>query len=144
MGTSAAVFGANEIDTLTGDAGDDNFILGDATNAYYNTKASAGDYALITDFSTGDTIQLKDLAAVNLSTDALNKNAFGYLFGDTSSAGDIYKVGVLGAGVNSYLYTDSNKTGIIDAGDNLIAAINCAGGSLTTSDLNDSTMFKFV
>lgn len=143
-GTSATVFGAGEIDTLTGGLGNDTFILGDATNAYYNTSASAGDFALITNFAAGDIIQLKDLAAVNRPT-LPAVNAFGYLFGDASPAGDIYNVGTFGAiGVNSYLYADTNKTGDIDAGDNLIAAINNAGGSFVTLDLNDSTMFRFV
>jgi Ca2+-binding RTX toxin-like protein len=145
LGTSAVVFGAGEKDTLTGDGGKDSFILGDATNAYYNSSASAGDFVLITDFTAGDDIiQLKDLAAVNRPT-LPAVNAFGYLFGDASPAGDIYKVGTFGAiGVNSYLYADTNKTGIIDAGDNLIAAINSTGGPLSTNDLNDSTIFKFV
>jgi Ca2+-binding RTX toxin-like protein len=145
LGTSAAVFGAGEKDTLTGDGGKDTFILGDATNAYYNTNPSAGDFVLITDFTAGDDIiQLKSLAAVNLPT-LPAVNAFGYLFGDASPAGDIYKVGTFGAiAVNSYLYADTNKTGLIDAGDNLIAAISSTGGPLSTSVLNDSTMFKFV
>ena len=146
LGTSAAVFGAGEKDTLTGGGDNDTFILGDATNAYYNSSPVAGDFALITDFTPGDDIiELKDLAAVNKSTDPLNPNVFGYLFGDASPAGDIYKVGTFGAiGVNSYLYADTNKTGLIDAGDNLIAAINRTGGSFVTSDLNDSTVFKIV
>jgi hypothetical protein len=50
----------------------------------------------------------------------------------------------LGAGVNSYLYTDSNKTGIVDAGDNLIAAINSGAVAFATSDLNKSTIFGFI
>jgi len=138
LGTSAAAFGVGEKDTLTGGLGNDNFILGDATNAYYNTSASAGDFALITDFTAGDIIQLKDLAAVNRPT-LPAVNSFGYLFG-----GDFYTVGALGAGVNSYLYADTNKTGIIDAGDNLIAAINRTAGSFVTNDLNNSSVFKFV
>jgi Ca2+-binding RTX toxin-like protein len=138
LGTSAAAFGVGEKDTLTGGLGNDTFILGDATNAYYNTSASAGDFALITDFTAGDIIQLKDLAAVNRPT-LPAVNSFGYLFG-----GDFYTVGALGAGVNSYLYADTNKTGIIDAGDNLIAAINRTAGSFVTNDLNNSSVFKFV
>lgn len=139
LGSSATFFGADEKDTLTGGGGNDMFILGDATNAYYTSKAGAGDFALITDFAAGDIFQLKNLSADNRTTPPAPANTFGYLFG-----GDIYTVGNLGAGVNSYLYTDSNKTGIVDAGDNLIAAINSGAVALTTSDLNKSTIFGFI
>lgn len=62
--------GIGEIDTLTGGNGRDTFVLGDATNIYYDDgynpillqdlREGANDYALITDFTDGfDTIRLK-------------------------------------------------------------------------------------
>ena len=135
-GTDATARGANEIDTLTGATGRDLFVLGDGTNAYYNTAASGGDYAYITDFSasSGDQLQLR-----NLTTGATNANTInGYLIGN-----QIY--GVV-AGASCYLYHDTNNSGAINAGDNLIAAIVAtggtgAGGALQTSDLNTIGIF---
>jgi hypothetical protein len=124
-GTSSTAKGANEIDTLTGgstggpDADNDLFVLGDASNAYYNTGARASDYALITDFTAGDKIRIKDLSALYSPTAPLT-NDYGYLIDGT----DIHGVGALGVGVNSYLYADTDKSGTITTGDNLIAAIN--------------------
>ncbi len=57
-GTDADAAGALEIDTLTGGAGADVFILGDTQTAYYSTGGNL-DYAVITDFTNGiDTLQL--------------------------------------------------------------------------------------
>lgn len=60
--------GVGEIDRLTGGGGNDTFVLGSATEVYYDDGVSSpgfggtGDYALITDFADGvDTIQLKDI-----------------------------------------------------------------------------------
>jgi hypothetical protein len=58
--------GVGEIDTITGGGGPDTFVLGDTTNVYYNDGDSNtigdGDYALITDFTTQDVIELKGSA----------------------------------------------------------------------------------
>ncbi|MFN9631259.1 MAG: beta strand repeat-containing protein, partial [Cyanobacteriota bacterium] len=55
--------GKGSYDTLSGDGGDDLFMLGTAASVYYNdgkaNNAGAGDLAAITDFSAGDRIQLK-------------------------------------------------------------------------------------
>jgi hypothetical protein len=137
-GTSSTALGSNEIDTLTGGGGNDFFVLGDATNAYYNTGARASDYAVITDFSVGDKIQLKDLSALYapaLATPPVT-NDYGYLI-DTN---DIHGVGALGVGVNSYLYADTDKSGTITTGDNLIAAINSTGGALTEVNATNFTI----
>jgi hypothetical protein len=135
-GTSSTAKGANEIDTLTGGIGNDVFVLGDASNAYYNTAARASDYALITDFIVGsDKIQLKDLSALYSPTAPLT-NDYGYLIDGT----DIHSVGALGVGVNSYLYADTDKSGTITTGDNLIAAINSTGGVLTNVNATNFTI----
>jgi hypothetical protein len=108
QGTSATSAGANQIDTLTGGAGNDTFVLGDASNAYYNTADNGGDYAVITDFATGDRLRLKNLDPAAAGN--------GYLIGNS-----IY--GVVGSS-NYYIYRDSNNNNAIESGDNLIAAIN--------------------
>ena len=60
--------GLGEMDTLTGGAGKDRFILGDAAKFYYNdglnASAGTGDYAKIVDFdSKQDVIQLRGAAS---------------------------------------------------------------------------------
>ncbi len=54
--------GRSTIDRLTGGGGNDLFVLGDARGAFYNkgmaTSAGVNDYAVITDFSSGDRVQL--------------------------------------------------------------------------------------
>ena len=132
-GTDSTAKGANEVDTLTGGNGADLFHLGDGANAYYDTAANGGDYALITDFSViaGDQLQLRNLP---VHPDNVN----GYLIG-----GQIY--GAVGS-ANSYLYRDSNNNGTIESGDNLIAAIHATGGggtggALVTADLNKIGIF---
>ena len=62
VGTSASV--RNEIDTLTGGSGADLFVLGNSSGIFYNdgynSQTGTTDYALITDFNTGeDSLQLK-------------------------------------------------------------------------------------
>ncbi len=64
---SGVGFGAGELDTLTGAAGSDTFVLADATRVYYSDgdplTLGDSDYALITDFNASeDTIQLKGSA----------------------------------------------------------------------------------
>jgi Ca2+-binding RTX toxin-like protein len=58
--------GSGEIDILYGGNGPDTFVLGDAQNVYY-TGNGLTDYALIKDFSTEDTIQLKGNISYELS-----------------------------------------------------------------------------
>jgi hypothetical protein len=54
--------GSGTIDRLTGGGGNDVFVLGDSRGHFYDNRndASAGtaDYAVITDFSEGDRVQL--------------------------------------------------------------------------------------
>ncbi|MGK7903927.1 MAG: calcium-binding protein [Hormoscilla sp.] len=58
--------GWGEMDTLTGGAGSDTFVLGDANYVYYDDRdrgtMGVRDFAMITDFADGDTIQLKGIA----------------------------------------------------------------------------------
>lgn len=143
LGTSAASVDAAEVDTLTGGvagvADADVFILGDSTKAYYdnNLAASAGDYAVITDFSLtdNDQLQLKTFAEAG-------GNVNGYVIG---GAGENF----FGAGTgiaNSWLYLDNalgglGQVGVASNDDRLLAAIHStdgtgAGGALQTTDLN--------
>lgn len=63
-GTTAAALGAGQVDTLTGLAGSDVFLLGDSRGVFYNDKVNnslgSGDYALIKDFASGvDKLQVR-------------------------------------------------------------------------------------
>jgi Calx-beta domain/RTX calcium-binding nonapeptide repeat (4 copies)/Metallo-peptidase family M12B Reprolysin-like len=56
IGVDPTTGGVNEIDRMGGSAGSDRFILGDVNRTYYRGNGMS-DYALITDFGTGDVIQ---------------------------------------------------------------------------------------
>jgi Ca2+-binding RTX toxin-like protein len=108
--------GVGSIDTLTGNAGNDTFILSSSAIAFYNdgnnANAGLGDYALIKDFSsTFDKIQLE--GAANL-----------YVLGSSPIAGV--------AGTAIYLDTNGNKA--FNSTDELIAVVQGSGGlSLASS-----------
>jgi Ca2+-binding RTX toxin-like protein len=59
--------GRGSYDTLTGNSGNDTFVLGIASAVFYDdgdpSRSSASDLAAITDFNAGDRIQLKGTAA---------------------------------------------------------------------------------
>jgi Ca2+-binding RTX toxin-like protein len=118
QGTSASSKGAKQFDTLTGGAGNDTFVLGDSGFAYYNFSETDTplDYAVITDFATGDKLQLKTI--------------------DGSLAGNGYLV--LGVGGSKYqLYLDTDKSNAYNTGDNLIAEIT-SGVALTNANLKST------
>jgi subtilisin family serine protease len=113
-GTSAAAMGAGQIDTLTGGAGADIFVLGDSRGVFYddrqNGNLGTADYALIKDFKSGeDKLQLRESR---------------YLF--TVSSG------------NLSLYWDRNGNGKLDSGgrnrDELIAVLEGVSG-LSSGDI---------
>ena len=117
QGANAATFGRNEKDTLTGGSGNDQFVLGAATGAFYNdglaSNAGNADYALITDFTTGgDSLVLKGSAAV-------------YYIGTHTVSGV--------AGVGLFL-----ETGAIDE---LIAIIQNSGTTSNTSNTVANALF---
>lgn len=101
--------GKGTIDTLTGGAGNDLFILGDARGRFYddgNTRSSGTkDYAVITDFSDGDKVQL----------------ATGRYFLQATSANGTSGVGI---------FHDTNNNGSWDSRDELIGIVQ---GSKTIS-----------
>ena len=70
-GTDGANF-TGEIDILSGGTGNDRFILGTATNAYYDDgdvlTNGSDDYANIIDFNSGDIIQLQGTSSNYLLT----------------------------------------------------------------------------
>lgn len=68
LGTGLTTYGKNEIDTLTGGANSDLFVLANAQKDFYNdgnlVLSGTTDYALITDFAIGqDKIQLSQNAS---------------------------------------------------------------------------------
>jgi Ca2+-binding RTX toxin-like protein len=119
------LFGRNEIDTLTGAAGSDLFVLGVPASILYDDGSSSNpgrsDYALVTDFTTaqGDQLQLKGAAA-------------DYLLGNSPLTGITGKA----------LYHDTNGNGIINpASDELIAILQ---SSTTLNRTNTIDTARFV
>ncbi len=111
-----------DIDTLTGGAGADLFVLGDALiagsglNPHFYEKADGNDYALITDFnpSQGDKIQLPNCGAIGSSS------GHGYTLEDFSFFGF------------SALYSEE--------GNELIAILQGSHGL----DINNTSYFQYV
>jgi Ca2+-binding RTX toxin-like protein len=102
--------GVGSIDTLTGNAGNDNFILSDSLTVFYNdgNNATSGllDYALITDFNSAqDKIQLEGAA---------NR----YVLDSSAIAG------ITGTSI----YLDTNGSGAFNSTDELIAVVQGSGG----------------
>lgn len=63
-GTTASALGRGQIDTLTGGAGSDRFLLADSRGTFYNDGSNksqgTSDYALVTDFNAAeDVLQLR-------------------------------------------------------------------------------------
>lgn len=101
--------GRGGIDVLTGNGGDDIFVLGDARGRFYDDgssrQAGLADFARITDFSAGDKLQL-----VGAASD--------YVQGWISNLG-----GFSGTGI----YHDTNRNGVLDGRDELIALLENHG-----------------
>lgn len=103
--------GINTVDTLIGGAGQDTFVLGDATTVFYDDgdaqTAGENDYALIKDFNRfEDTILLQGSASdyVVAALPASLESAFSHV-------------------ITAGLYRDSNGSGIWDETDELIAVV---------------------
>lgn len=110
---SSSTLGRGTVDVLTGNGGNDLFILGDGRGRFYDdgraTNSGNGDYARITDFSEGDRIQL----------------AAGRYF---LSAGSV------GGNTGMRVYFDSNASGRLDSGDELIGLVQ-GSKTVTLADL---------
>jgi Ca2+-binding RTX toxin-like protein len=119
QGCNIAGLGRNERDTLTGGAGNDEFVLGAASGAFYNdgvaSNAGTADYALITDFrNSGTDILILKGSALNYYTTASYTLA-----------------GVTGTG----LFLETGTT------DELIAIIQSSGAALTNSNTINTAKF---
>lgn len=101
---SGTSIGRGTIDRLTGNGGDDIFVLGDSRGVFYNDgnprSAGTSDYALVTDFGPGDKLQVAGTQ-------------------DDYFQQMITLNGVTGAGV----YYDTNNNGVLDGRDELIALV---------------------
>jgi hypothetical protein len=115
---TGAKIGKGTVDVLTGNGGSDLFILGDSRGRFYDdgraSSGGGGDFARITDFSSGDRLQLKGGAAEYFQA--------------------LHSVnGFSGTGI----FHDSNGNGLHDNRDELIALIQ------RYTQL-DSSSFEFV
>lgn len=110
----AGTLGRGTIDRLTGGAGNDIFVLGDARGVFYNDGAAAnagrGDYAQIMDFAKGDRIQLSDDVRM--------------YFLSSMTLGGVAGIGIL---------ADLNGNGRYDAADELVGHV-ARVSSLTSGD----------
>jgi hypothetical protein len=118
--------GINEVDTLTGGAGSDLFVLGDTFRAYYDEGTGGlglADYALIIDFSVADdTIQL---------------------IRNPNNTGATYAIGASPSGLPSGagIFIDNDGVAGLSANDELIAILQGFGAA----DANAiSARFRFV
>lgn len=84
LGTNASARGIGERDILTGGVGGDRFILGNGSGSYYKA-AGNGDLAQITDFFSGDQIQL----GVGETYNVQNKTSGFDVFVKTGSTQDL-------------------------------------------------------
>jgi Ca2+-binding RTX toxin-like protein len=115
VNSSSSTAGANEIDTLTGNLGNDRFVLADSTKLYYQSISAAAfgvnDYARINDFQSGvDKLVLK--SGINYFTSSSSPVA-----------------GITG---NFFVYRDNAAVGTLTAADDLVAAIT---GTFISSDI---------
>ena len=132
ISASDTTFGKGTVDTLTGGTGgssnSDIFVLGAKSGVFYSdgnkTNAGRSDYARITDFTSGDKIQLQS-------------NTTGYQI--KSETFSIDKKQYSGFGL--YLNDGSNKSGW-DSTDELIGFIQTTNNlALTNSSLASSQGF---
>ncbi|MBD2091276.1 hypothetical protein H6F67_15580 [Microcoleus sp. FACHB-1515] len=88
LGTNNVNRGFNEIDTLTGGAGSDGFVLGDRSGAYYKAQG-AGNYAQINDFGAIDLIVLGTGEAYQVRRDANGFDLFAVTNGLSELIADV-------------------------------------------------------
>ena len=110
---TGSLLGRGSVDRLTGNGGNDVFVLGDNRGHFYDDgkakTSGSSDYALVTDFNAGDKIQLSGSQA-DYVQHALALN------------------GVSGSGI----YFDTNHNGIWDNKDELIGLVQGAGTLAST------------
>ncbi len=75
VGTDAAFRGNGEIDVLTGGTDADGFVLGDRSSSYYR-NGGFNDYAVISDFSSNDLIQLGAIDFYQAQRDSAGFNLY--------------------------------------------------------------------
>ena len=110
--TNSTALGTFTVDIITGNLGNDLFVLGDGRGVFYNDgrwdNAGAGDYARITDFSAGDRVQL--------------------------TAGNYFlNQGTVGGFTGTRIWWDSNNNGKFETFDELIALVQ-GSKAITAAD----------
>jgi Ca2+-binding RTX toxin-like protein len=122
--------GRGQIDVLTGGAGNDLFVLGNLSGVFYNdgNAATLGelDHAVITDFRSGDKIQLRGKASDYVLAPTDNT---------VNSGTGIYLKGSQNLGANQ---------GVVNSGDELIAIIRGSGFSTNNLNLSNLSQFTYI
>ena len=121
VGVDSASFGFTDgIDVLTGGDGQDTFYLGDANRTYYQdgdaTTTGEFDYALITDFSSQDTIQLHgDVSSYSLDfyTSSLGSIDAALIYDDPTQIARAEVIGILQNVSTTLSLTDSSFTFVV-------------------------------
>mgnify|MGYP006278230419 CR=1 FL=1 len=126
---SVTNLGAGQIDKVTGNGGNDLFVIGDSRGVFYKdsstTASGTGDFLWITDYSAGDMMQLKGPASNYVLNTSYNYQ------------------GIIGTGVflNDGSGSGSNKSAW-DSKDELIGFIQ--GASASSLSLTNSSQFIFI
>ncbi|MEH2434205.1 MAG: DVUA0089 family protein [Nostoc sp.] len=156
--------GLGEIDTLTGGAGADRFILGDFIDVFYDDNNIAnpgfGDFAIITDFnSTQDQIQLKG-SLLDYRLEVVGNNTRIFLDKPEAEPDEIigvvqgrnnlildsddflfnYELEIAGKGTNNLLST-AEVLGSLSSGSNVNASAQLA--AVQPGDNSDFDFFTF-
>jgi Ca2+-binding RTX toxin-like protein len=107
ISSDPADMGLRQVDTLTGGAGNDLFVLGDARGVFYNRNQAdsvgMSELAVITDFTAGDRIQLAQ-GTYFLAAGTINTSMTGRLSG-------------------TVIYHDKNGNGVRDSLDEIIGLV---------------------
>lgn len=141
------VSGANELDTLTGGTGDDRFILGSESQAYY-IAAGEGDFATITDFKVGNDIVQLHGSTDDYSVQIIDGNSH-LFYGNNRELIAVFE-GIEGLDLHGdcFQYTDpvevlSVNDSQVNEGDNAIFTVELSHASTSKSavqlDLSNGT-----
>lgn len=114
--TDAPTVSSNEQDVLTGGSGSDRFILGNASGSFYKF-AGDNDFAQITDFSSGDQIQLGTGDVYNVQRNDAGFDVFVVTNGVRDLIADVTVITGMGTATNT------NTAGFLAASDTTAVSV---------------------